>query len=98
MRYLCKGSSIKDFRTEGGRGVCQMQTLLLIFACKKPKYDDTGEGVQKTAKFCGRPLWMAPKYLGYWEDASSRAIGGGIRFHQSVQACRECAERNGWDV
>ena len=37
-----------------------MRTLLLIFACKKAKYADTGEGerVVKKVKFCGCPLWM----------------------------------------
>ena len=44
-----------------GRGVYQMRTLLLIFACKRPKSADTGgRGGHKTVKFCGRPLWMAP--------------------------------------
>ena len=40
-----------------------MRTLLLIFACKRPKYADTGGGGHKTVKFCGRPLWMAPNVI-----------------------------------
>ena len=53
-----KGLSIKDVRTKGERGVCQMRTQLLIFAFKRAKYVDRG-GL-KTVKFC-RPLsWMAP--------------------------------------
>ena len=35
------------FNLKGG-GVCQMQTLLLIFDCKRPKYAVKGGGV----KFC----------------------------------------------
>ena len=38
-----------------------MRTLQLIFACKRPKFVDTGGGKSKTVKFCGRPLWMDPK-------------------------------------
>ena len=36
----------KDARTKGagGEGVYQMRTLLLIVACERPKYADTGGG------------------------------------------------------
>ena len=48
-----------------------MWTLLLIFACKRPKYADTGgRGCQKTVKFCGRPLFMD----GHWPPNQLRAI------------------------
>ena len=41
-------------------GVCQMRTLLLIFACERPKYADTVRS-QKTVNIFGRPLWLALK-------------------------------------
>ena len=44
-----------------------MRTLLLIFACKRPKFADTGEmGFKKTVKLCRRPLWMAPQLYSIW--------------------------------
>ena len=60
-----KGPSIKDIRTKGGKGVCQMRTLLLILPVKGQNMRTQGGQGQKTVKFCGRPLWMAPNLTGY---------------------------------
>ena len=46
-------TSIKDVRTKERMGVCQMRTLLLIFACKMPKYADTG----------GKSFMDGPKFV-----------------------------------
>ena len=72
-----------------------MRTLLLIFTCKRPKYADTGgRGGQKTVKFCGRPLWMAPKekiesgalFITLLTFRTSRKIYEGLK-HKSNHIC-----------
>ena len=42
-----------------------MRTPVLTFPCKRPNVADVGGGGgEQMAKFCGRPLWMAPKASG----------------------------------
>ena len=48
------GSSIK------GRGVCQMRTLLLIFACRMSKFADTGGGGSKNGQTLRTSLMDGP--------------------------------------
>ena len=59
---------MKDVRTIGGGGFYQMRTLLLIFACKRPKSADTGGGgVKKRSIFAdvfhGWPLSTFAMYV-----------------------------------
>ena len=47
---------------QGGRGVCQMRTLLLIFTCKRPKYADIWGRGSKNGKILRTSFMNGPLY------------------------------------
>ena len=57
-----KGAIHKGHPVDWGRGVKQMQTLVLILPLEGQilQTQPGGEG-SKMTNFCGRPLWMPPK-------------------------------------
>ena len=60
-----KGPYIKDVRTEGGGGVGPkadiVREVVWIYSYRSSQNAEKGGGGQKTHKFCGRPLCMAPE-------------------------------------